>query len=371
MDREALGYRPYLDGLRGVAILAVLGMHTHHVTGWSLLAGGSLGVDIFFVLSGFLITSLLLEEHARDGAVRLKSFYVRRALRLLPAFVLLLAALALGGAAMLSAAEAARTLRAIPIAFFYLSDLAIAFGAADLGALKHTWSLAVEEQFYLVWPPLLCLALRAGFSRRAIFAATAGLAAAVFLLRAILWDGPASISRLYFSIDTRADALLIGCLAAMLVAWRLIPRTPALEIALLRWGRASAAILAALIVVVPHSEPGLYRGGFTLVALATAILILGMMLRLRGVGAAVLERRWLVATGRISYGLYLWHYPVFKAAGNLAAPPPIQLAVALAATFAVSGLSFLLVERRFLRLKRRFDGAAKPAAGVRLAVQEP
>ena len=355
MDPVApLGYRRGLDGLRGVAILAVLGLHTRHATGWPLLPGGGLGVDVFFVLSGFLITSLLLEEHAGSGSVSLKRFYIRRALRLFPALVLLLAALALGASAMLAPEEAAHTLRAIPIAFLYLSDLAIAFGPVDLGALTHTWSLAVEEQFYLLWPPLLCAALRAGLPRPVIATGTALLAGALALVRALLWDGPASVPRLYFSIDTRADALLIGCLAAMLASWRLLPRTPATEALLLRWGRISAAVLAALVLAVPFSTPALYLGGFTLAALAAAVVILGLLAGSQGAGAALLEQGWLVAVGRISYGLYLWHYPVFKAARQLAAPTPVRLLVAFAATFAVAGLSFALVERPFLRLKRRF-----------------
>src|ERR1044071_207656 len=175
-----LGHRRSLDGVRGVAVLAVLAVHTNHLGGASLLPGGSLGVDIFFVLSGFLITGLLIEEWSRSGSISLADFYRRRALRLVPALALMLLTLACVSAAVLSAPEAEQTLRALPTAFLYLTDFAISLdGRAALGALRHTWSLAVEEQFYLLWPPLLLVALRARLSGRAIAMLTLTLAVVV------------------------------------------------------------------------------------------------------------------------------------------------------------------------------------------------
>src|SRR5687768_9163632 len=117
-----LGYRPALDGVRGIAILAVLAVHTNHVFGWSLLKGGSIGVDIFFVLSGFLITSILLEEWTKTANINLKHFYARRFLRLVPALVLLAVVLLIVSGLLFSASEAAQTRRTIPIALLYLTD---------------------------------------------------------------------------------------------------------------------------------------------------------------------------------------------------------------------------------------------------------
>src|SRR6266536_3033363 len=147
-----LGYRPALDGVRGIAILAVFAVHTQHLFGWSLLQGGNAGVDIFFVLSGFLITSLLLEEWGRTGSISLRNFYWRRALRLVPGLMVLLTAVYFTSDLLISSREAEQTRRAIPVAFVYASDFALAFSNLRLGALQHTWSLAIEEHFYLVWP---------------------------------------------------------------------------------------------------------------------------------------------------------------------------------------------------------------------------
>src|SRR5215212_7179064 len=248
-----LGHRRSLDGVRGVAVLAVLAVHTNHLGGKSLLHGGSLGVDIFFVLSGFLITGLLIEEWSRSGTISLLDFYRRRALRLVPALALMLLALSCFARLALSPREAEQTLRAIPLAFLYMTDFAISLdGRAALGALRHTWSLAVEEQFYLLWPPLLLAALRARMSGRAIALLTLALALLVSLHRSTLWHGGAPVTRTYYGIDTRADALLLGCVAAMALYWDLtapISRGVA---------AAAAAGLALLLLCTNFATPAMH-----------------------------------------------------------------------------------------------------------------
>jgi peptidoglycan/LPS O-acetylase OafA/YrhL len=351
-----LGYRPSLDGLRAVAILAVLAVHTIHVFGWSVLRGGSLGVDIFFVLSGFLITSLLLEEWGCNGRIGLKNFYRRRALRLVPVLLTMLCVLYFTAHVFLAPGEAELTVRAIPVAFLYLSDLAIAFGDnVQLGVLKHTWSLAVEEQFYLLWPPLLYLALKSGMTRHTALGLTLMLLAVAVLHRFALWEGPASVARTYYSIDTRADALLVGCAAGMALSWGFVRSCPA-------WLMALAVLtLELMLLFTDYATPFMHRGGFTLAAVATACVIAGVLLRPSGLLHAVLENRALVWIGRVSYGLYLWHYPAFKAAKYLSAPSPVKLVVALALTFATAALSFYLIEKPILLLKSRY--APSPAKG--------
>jgi peptidoglycan/LPS O-acetylase OafA/YrhL len=219
-----LGYRPALDGLRGIAILGVLAFHTHHLFGWSLLKGGSAGVDIFFVLSGFLITALLVEEWEHTGAINLKSFYWRRALRLVPDLLILLTTLYFLADILFLPAEADDTRRGIPVAFVYASDLALAFFNIRLGALQHTWSLAIEEHFYLVWPLLLLGALKLGVSGKKLVVITLLLAFASAFHRASLQQFGALPVRTYYGFDTRADALLIGCATAMCVSWGLFRR---------------------------------------------------------------------------------------------------------------------------------------------------
>ncbi len=347
-----LGHRRSLDGVRGLAVLAVLAVHTNHLGGARLLPGGSLGVDIFFVLSGFLITGLLIEEWSRSGTISLLDFYRRRALRLVPALALMLLTLACVSPLLLSPAEAEQTVRAIPAAFLYTTDFVISLnGQAALGALRHTWSLAVEEQFYLLWPPLLLFALRARLSGRAVLLLTLALALAVALHRALLWQGGAPVTRTYYGGDTRADSLLLGCAAAMALYWNLTPSVS-------RGAAGAAAVgLALLLLCTDYATSAMHLGGFSLAAVAAALVIIRVVAAPSALTRALLEAGPLVWAGRVSYGLYLWHYPVFKAVAHWDAPRPLQLAAAVALTFAVTAASFYLVERPVLRLKNRYSRA--------------
>ena len=345
-----LGYRPALDGLRGVAIMAVLAIHTHHVIGWPLLRGGNIGVDIFFVLSGFLITALLLEEWQRGGSISLKSFYWRRALRLGPALLVLLAVMYAFGSVFLAPVEADETKRALPLAFVYASDLALAFFNIRLGALQHTWSLAIEEHFYLVWPLLLVAGLKLGISRRWLLFITLLLAVASMVQRATLHQLGAPPVRTYYGIDTRADALLIGCAAGMALSWSFV-RSSSLKPLLI----PALLLIVFCLIATDYATPLMHLGGFTLLAVAAAVLVVNSVLSPTSQLTGLLEARPLVWLGRISYGLYLWHYPVFKAANLLQFGWAFKLCVAVTATFAVTCLSYYLIERPALKLKRKFQ----------------
>jgi peptidoglycan/LPS O-acetylase OafA/YrhL len=206
---------PSLDGLRGLAILAVMLNNARY------LPGGFLGVDIFFVLSGFLITALLLQEWQRTGTIRLGAFYARRALRLLPAlFALLALVLVAPGLFYL----AARPWKDAAIAALYATNWVNAFSLRNMAILDHTWSWTVEEQFYVLWPPLVPVLLALRVRRRWILSMVLLGISVSTRLRLLLWDGPASIKRLYYGLGTRLDALLVGCLVALLVSSDLIPR---------------------------------------------------------------------------------------------------------------------------------------------------
>jgi peptidoglycan/LPS O-acetylase OafA/YrhL len=347
-----LGYRPALDGLRGVAILAVLAVHTSHIFGWSLLKGANAGVDIFFVLSGFLITTLLIEEWEQTGAVSLKSFYWRRALRLIPALLVLLTVLYFLSDLFLSPVEANDTRRGIPVAFVYASDLALAFFQLHLGALQHTWSLAIEEHFYLIWPVVLLAALKLGIGKKRLVLITLLVVIASGLQRASLHQFGAPPVRTYYGIDTRADALLIGCVTGLCVSWGLIHARalrPLLVPALM--------FIGFCMVATGFGSSFMTLGGFTLLAIATAVVIVNVVLAPPGYLTSFLEFGPLVWIGRISYGLYLWHYPIFKATSFLKMRWPVQLAVALALTVMVTSLSYYLIERPALSLKRRHKKA--------------
>jgi len=343
-----LGYCPSLDGVRGMAILSVLAVHTNHLFGWSLLRGGSLGVDIFFVLSGFLITCLLLEEWTRTGDISLRHFYWRRFWRLVPAFLLVTGVLLVLSDVAFSAAEATSTRRAIPVALLYLTDFLASFSpATSLGALRHTWSLAIEEHFYLLWPPILLLLLKSDLSKRNLLILTGSLALAVSSHRAFLFASGLSPARTYYAFDTRADALLIGCATGMAVTWGLVQSRNLFTI-------LAVALMALCVIGTDFASPVMHEGGFTIFAAATALLLINLVLDTRGVFKSCLELRPLVWVGKISYGVYLWHYPVFKAVSYLNTAWPFKLAVALSGTFAIASASFYVIEKPLLRLKQRF-----------------
>jgi peptidoglycan/LPS O-acetylase OafA/YrhL len=346
-ENFVLGYRPALDGLRGVAILAVLAVHTSHLFGWSMLKGGSIGVDIFFVLSGFLITSILLSEWNKKGSVSLRKFYLRRCLRLVPALLLLVVVVHLTANFLLSPEEAAQTRFATPFALVYATDFVIAFAPnIQLGALKHTWSLAMEEQFYLLWPPLLILLLRIGTSKRQLLLLTLLLALVSALHRAVLYqDG--SPARTYYGVDARADSLLLGCAIGIAITWGLIDSMPRLT--------APAILLLGLAIsATDYASPFMHEVGFTIIAGATGVIILNVVSDRAGFPRMILESSVLVWIGRISYGIYLWHYPIFKWVRYLSAPWPMKFVVALLTTLLFASFSFYLLESPLLRLKKRF-----------------
>ncbi|HZI48040.1 MAG TPA: acyltransferase [Pyrinomonadaceae bacterium] len=354
-----LGYRPALDGLRGIAILAVLAFHTHHIFDWSILNGGNIGVDIFFVLSGFLITALLIEEWQGNGEVSLKGFYCRRILRLVPALVILLLVLYLFADRFLPIGEAGATTRSIPVAFVYASDVALAFFHLRLGALQHTWSLAIEEHFYLIWPLFLLATLKLGAGRKRLVVITLSLAVASAVHRAVLHQLGAPAVRTFYGVDTRADGLLIGCAAGLCVCWGFWRARH-----FRYWVVPAVAVIGMLMFAGSYSSAFMHLGGFTLVAMATVVVIVWVVLAPSSYLRGFLEFGPLVWVGRISYGLYLWHYPIFKASSLLRLGWPLQLLVALTATLIVTCLSYYLIERPALKLKRRIS--LRPQRSARL-----
>ena len=364
-----LAHIPALDGLRGLAVVAVLLFHG----GLTWATGGFLGVDVFFVLSGFLITSLLLGEQRSTGTIGLGGFWSRRARRLLPALLLLIAAVAAATtlfdpSAQVSLRDDALAALAYVANWRFVMEGADYFGrtAAD-SPLNHLWSLAIEEQFYLVWP-LVVLAVARG--RRAatwvgVVAGTGAVASTAALV--LLHRGADDVSRVYYGTDTRAHTVLIGALVAAILAPRpmgeagpswLPPSNLLATPTAATWPQPvrvllglvaalAAANLVAAVALVEGEQGWLYEGGLPLFSLATAAVVAHAVLVPEGVVAAVLAFAPLRFVGRLSYGLYLWHWPVYLllTASRTGVSGPALLVVRLVATFAVAYASYELVER--------------------------
>lgn len=322
---SSAGRLPQLDGLRGIAILLVVFAHAWNGVGDRRVAilptasgGGLFGVHLFFVLSGFLITSLLLREFELNGRILLGAFYLRRARRLLPALLLILTFYGV------FYVRDAGGVGDIVVAIAYIANLGPLINwIPQNGGLSHTWSLAVEEQFYLAWPVLVILAARR--SRQSVTALAAfGIVSTVLLRHGL---GTATLL-------LRWDALMLGCLLAVRPV-----RLPPLA------GWVAFGILGVTTFYVPSVD------GVWMVTLSSAVGAVAL------VGA--LQMRWVTAAplrylGRISYGLYLWH--VLLLFLNL----PVALALIL--SLGVAELSYRLVERRFIRHRALPDAGASESA---------
>ena len=301
-----LGYEPALDGIRAVAVTAVVGFHA-----FGIPRGGFLGVDLFFVLSGFLITTILVREHAKTGEIALGRFVQRRALRLLPALLTLLALYAaavgikIAVTGTLGHESVEKAVFGVVAGILYFSNIVTAHHVGAMpGSLVHLWSLAAEEQFYIFWPISLLVVLRV--RPRLLPWLLVTTIAAVAAHRFTLAFSGAGWSRLYFAPDTRADALLVGCLFGY---WR-AHRAPAIvaRIAALRWTpMIAAAGIIALLALSRYQGRFVYEVGMSALLLCCGLLIFAVTVRTGGVSGRVLRLPPLVYVGRISYSAYLWH----------------------------------------------------------------
>jgi peptidoglycan/LPS O-acetylase OafA/YrhL len=382
----SFGYLRALDGLRALAVASVVLFHA----GVTELRGGFLGVDTFFVLSGFLITSLLLTERLAHGRIDLRHFWIRRVRRLLPALLAMLLTTVVAGRFLLDS-DALGLLRTdAGAALAYVANWRMIFrgtgyvaATAGPSPLQHTWSLGIEEQFYLIWPLLvggltIWLAVR---HARTLLVVLCGVGAVTSQLACGMLFQPDDTARAYYGTDTRAQALLIGAaLAAMLTRQAGAPvaqhrgLTPRLVLGAL--GLAGATGTLVLWHIGADQASWMYHGGLTAAAVGTALMIAQVVISPGSVLARLLGLAPLVWLGRISYGVYLWHWPLFTYvtadATGLSRWP--LLAIRLAGTLAIAGLSYHLVERPIRHgmlgrlLPRRMPAAVTAAALGLMAV---
>jgi len=335
-------YRPFLDGLRAVAVLGVLVYHLNR--DW--LPGGFLGVDIFFVLSGYLITMLLLNEQRETGRIHLPTFWARRIRRLLPALLVLLVVMVvlvdLSGDPLAQGqarGDFLSTLFYVANWHFITAGQSYFTQFVAVSPDRHTWSLAIEEQFYLFWPIVAALVL-ARFHRRALatVAATVGLASALWMV--VLFD-PHDPSRAYYGTDSRIFEILIGALLAIALAGSLRPRIESIG---RRLAPVGLLVIVAAFLFLADDNSIYYHGGAVVLAVAAAVLIAGLEAGSRI--DRVLSLRPLVLIGLVSYGMYLWHFPIVTFTNEWVGPtstPTIAL-LAVALTFAVTAVSYVVVE---------------------------
>lgn len=349
-----MGRRPGLDGLRGVAVLTVLGGHAAN----RYFPGAAVGVDVFFVLSGFLISRLLIEERATTGRVSLRSFYARRGLRLLPALLLVLAFVAVAPRLLANVGNVRQLVNwwdiIGPLLYIHNWVRMAYFDTPTL--MAHAWSLSVEEQFYLVWPLVLIVVLRRTGAPTLVarwLCATVVVAAIVMAIRSVLG---ASVVVLYHGPESLGAVMLLT--GAAVAFWFEQPDVGSSRLQrTARWAWVpAAALICALCLTVPLEKARFFDlGGLLIVAVAVAMVLIAALDDSSWLGKLLSVRplRWF---GTISYGLYLWHLPFLHLAAYALKPQGFSsvtvAAIAVPAAIGVATLSFYMLERPISRAGR-------------------
>lgn len=354
----SLTYLPQLDGLRGFAVLLVLIYHSGYLTaGWGPrpFPGGFIGVDLFFALSGFLITTGLLGQLERRGGVDFSEFWSRRIRRLVPALVVaVIGVLAL--VALFNDNSSVEAMRNSGIgSVLFVSNWMQASGWRYQFELSHTWSLAVEAQFYLVWPIVIIAFSKLRIPRKVF----AGIVLATVVLVAVhrwrMWTGQAHFLALYIRTDTRADVILLGCLGAMAVSWGWLNPGAGKRL------RVPAVVALAVILFVgldfETGDSRLYHGWFSIVAVSCATLVTAAVLDPDWGLHRWWRQDWLMGLGQRSYSLYLWHVPIFLLVAEHLGDRPVwvRLLVAVVPAAIITELSYRFVERRFIKTHFAFE----------------
>ncbi|TDY42591.1 peptidoglycan-N-acetylmuramate O-acetyltransferase [Alicyclobacillus sacchari] len=369
-------YMPGLDGLRALAVLAVIAYHLN--LSWA--PGGLLGVQVFFVLSGYLITDLLIAQWKRNGRILLGDFWLRRARRLLPAMFSMLVAV-MAWVWFEDRTQFTQFRQDAIASICYVSNWWFIFHKVSYFAsfgrqtpLGHLWSLAVEEQFYLIWPLVLILGLRFLRRRGSMLIATLALALVSALWMGILYQPGLDPSRVYYGTDTRAFGLLIG--ASVAFVWPSSQFSRGLTVSVRRWldvvGFLALLCILWMIWQTNEYENFLYRGGLFLLSIATAVLVACLAHPDTRLGRlfGMQPLRWL---GVRSYGIYLWHFPIIVLTTPLMDANQFnggRAAAQVLASIVIAALSWRLLEEPIRRLGRRKHVGA-PDRTVRVRRRHP
>lgn len=362
-----LGRRPALDGLRAIAVACVALFH-FNTKEW--LPGGSLGVDLFFALSGFLITVLLVEEWRATGSLSLRRFYLRRALRLAPTLAVFVAIvsgvqIAFRDDAFTGEPPAMNTLGNAVLGMSYVYNWFIVFGGLQSNSFLHLWTLSIEMQFYLVWPAVLLGLLKCGLSFKLVLVVAAFLAAASASVP--LMVGGESWERLYYGSEYRIHGLLLGSVMGVMFASGLVQAQHVRHLAYILALVAGALYIATLMVLIMEDVAYVHLVGFPAVGVSCSLIVLGCAFVEGGTPMRALGNGVMTYIGRRSYAIYLWHFPLafwFREFGALE-----QLLVAGGLTLIAAELSYRLVEGPALSLKARlsWEGRRLAAPAVALA----
>jgi peptidoglycan/LPS O-acetylase OafA/YrhL len=370
-----LGNRPALTGIRAIGVSLVLIFHSNFQT----LPGSWVALGVFFVLSGFLITSMLATEHQKTGRISLSKFYYRRAARLLPPLVMTVALLALYALIIPVWNAPKRIWGDSAGALFYFADYRSAFGHEPFGGfMAQCWSLAVEEQFYLIWAALFLVVLKFGNRRLAYAMAITGIVVCFanrmrIVLEAAHWNSYVA-GRVYYAFDTRADALFLGCLLGLIATgghlegWRPWARRLLTLLAI-----ASTGVMVWIILSVslaPRSLPMLW---LPVSELASALIIVYFIVQPQGLGTRLMGISALVFVGNMSYTIYLIHWPIYVAISPYTVRwsyPVMDLARA-ALIIPIALASWFLVERPLMRWRRTALDPTKDPVPRRMASEMP
>ncbi len=354
-----LGNRPPLTGIRALALFTVLTYHSNFKT----LPGTWAAIQVFFVLSGFLITAMLAGEGVRNGRISLKRFYARRSVRLLPPLVLTVGLLAIYAAFVHVADASQRLWGDSAAAMFYYADYRQAFGHAPFfGYLAQTWSLSIEEQFYVIWSVLMVVCVALHRRRLAYGLAIAGIALStadrLWLVYGAHHYDDKVFTRVYYAFDPRADALFLGCLLGLLASdgyldnWRTWP-TRILVVGAI----ASAAVLVWTLLYAPLFRENLVVWWLPMTSVASAVILVYFVICPMSIGSRLVGIGAFVFIGDLSYTVYLVHFPVYLALqpgadGTHWSFWPTEL-LRLAIIFAIAIASWFCIERPLMTWRQR------------------